>query len=229
MNIGIIGAGRFGKLLAEQLENDNKIFLFDKLDDKDELESCNLVIYAVPNSLLQDVINETKEFIQSDAIVMDVGSVKIKPCAVLQEAFGENILGTHPLFGPDSASDSWEGHKMVFCKLNIPDDQYNKVKELFISRGVKAIECSPEEHDKMMAKTQALVHYIGRALSGIKEQEISTPDYANLLRMMEKVTHDTWELFYDMQNLNPYAKLEREKFSKNIAELEEKINQELDK
>ncbi len=94
---------------------------------------------------------------------------------------------------------------MVFCRLRIDDVAYGRVKQLFTARGVKVIECTPKEHDQIMARTQALVHFIGRALVGLTAQEISTPDYVNLLQMMTKVTNDTKELFYDMQTLNPYA------------------------
>lgn len=229
MTIGIIGAGRFGSLLQKHLSKDHTIHMFDKGDEMSLLSSCQLIIYAVPNLVLPEVVEETKQLISSSAIIMDVGSVKVMPCKILREVFSNNVLGTHPLFGPDSAGESWQDHKMVFCRIRIDDDRYQQVKELFTSRGVQAIECSPDEHDAMMAKTQALVHYIGRALTGIDEQEIATPDYANLLRMMEKVTNDTWELFFDMQNLNPYAEQERKKLLNQLNNLEQNIQDDKQK
>ncbi len=214
MTIGIVGMGRFGSLLKQHLESDNEVFGFEKSDDKSDLQQCELIILSIPNNSLQQAVEEIKQFVSDKAIVMDTGSIKVKPCEILQASFKNNILGTHPLFGPDSAGDSWQDHKMVFCKLNIEDDKYNKVKELFTIRGVKAIECTPQEHDQMMAKTQALVHFIGRALDGLE------PDYANLLHMMEKVTNDTKELFFDMQNLNPYAEEVRQDFINKINQLD---------
>ncbi len=224
MNIGIIGVGRFGSLLEKHLSTDNTVVTFDKGDPGEELILCDLVIFAVPNKILQDIVYEYQPFISSDATVMDVGSVKVLPCEILQEEFSDRALGTHPLFGPDSAGESWDGHKMVFCKLDISDERYTAVKKVFTARGITAIESTPEEHDKMMAKTQALVHFMGRALSGIEEQEISTPDYGNLLKMMEKVTNDTWELFFDIQNLNPYAEAERKQLITKLQSLEEQIH-----
>lgn len=230
MIIGIIGAGRFGTLLQKHLSTNNTVYVFDKNDDPSiNLLTCELVIFAVPNKNLAEVVEQYKTNISTDAIVMDVGSVKVKPCEILRNAFGKNddnhsLLGSHPLFGPDSAGESWQDHKMVFCRLDISDDKYEAVKELFTSRGVQAFECSPAEHDQMMAKTQALVHFIGRALTGIKPQDIATPDYANLLKMMEKVTNDTWELFFDMQNLNPYAEVERKRLLQAMTDLEKRID-----
>lgn len=227
MKIGIIGQGRFGSLLTKHLRTNNQVTSVDRdaaTPDVDALKGCELIIFAVPNRELAEVVKYYKSYIAETAIVMDVGSVKVKPCQLLESEFTHNVLGTHPLFGPDSAGDSWEGQKMVFCKLHIDDQPYQRVKDLFVSRGVQAIECTPDEHDRMMAKTQALVHFIGRALTGIQPQEIATPDYANLLKMMEKVTNDTWELFFDMQHLNPYAEEVRKDFLAKAHDLEQKIN-----
>ena len=216
MHIGIIGAGRFGTFLQKHLSTDNTVMM-------DNPAGCDLVIFAVPNRNLEQAIAQWKPLIPDAAIIMDVGSVKTKPCQILQKQFSKNIVGTHPLYGPDSAKESWQGHKVVFCRLKIDDESYRRVKDLFTSRGVTVYECSPEEHDQMMAKTQALVHFIGRALTGLEPQDIATPDYANLLKMMEKVTHDTWELFYDMQTLNPYAEPIRQNFIKKITQLDQDI------
>lgn len=220
MQIAIIGQGRFGTLLQQHLQTDQAVQVFDQADDKTAVTQAELVIFAVPNRQLEQVITEVKPFVSAEAMVMDVGSVKVVPCQLLQQHFSQNVLGTHPLFGPDSARDSWQGHKVVFCRLQIGDANYTRVQQLFTSRGVTIFECTPEEHDTMMAKTQALVHYIGRALTGLQPQDISTPDYANLLRMMEKVTNDTYELFYDMQTLNPFARPARHDFLSKLQTLE---------
>jgi prephenate dehydrogenase len=63
-----------------------------------------------------------------------------------------------------------------------------------------------------MARSQALVHFIGRGLTPLDlgSQQISTPDYQALLDMNDMVRHDSWELFYDMQNNNPYTRKVRQ-------------------
>lgn len=226
MNIGIIGIGRFGQLLHKQLSLKHRVFTFTEQQSKEQLQQCELVIYAVPNRALERAIIQTKNYIHQDAIVMDVGSVKTMPCKMLAQYFSDNVLGTHPLFGPDSASTTWRNHKMVFCRLNISDSKYQAVKTIFTDLGINAINTTPEEHDRTMAQTQALVHFIGRALTGLTEQTIATPDYENLLAMMQKVTNDTWELFFDMQKLNPYAASVRRDFIKQLQELELKITQQ---
>lgn len=219
MKIGVIGNGRFGKLLLKHLSTNHQVTI-------DAPQGCNLVIFAVPNRNLEAAIAQWKPNINAQAIVMDVGSVKTLPCQILQAAFQQPTLGTHPLYGPDSAGESWQGHKVVMCRLTVTDEQFNLVQELFTSRGVEVIETTPEQHDHMMAQTQALVHFIGRALAGIEPQHISTPDYGNLLKMMEKVTNDTWELFLDMQTLNPMAADIRSGFMNKLLQVERQVSEQ---
>lgn len=225
MTIGIIGYGRFGKLLHQHLKSQAKIKIYKKQTKKDSLKSCDLVILAVPINEIENVCKEIKNKISQKTIVMDTCSVKTKPAANLKKYLKNNIVGTHPLFGPDSAKKSFKNHKMVVCPLKInKKDLNNKIIKPFKKLGVEIIISTPAEHDKMMARSQALLHFMGRGLTGVvKKQKISTPGYEDLLHMTDKVWNDTWELFFDMQNQNPYAKRERKKFINNIINLEGKI------
>ena len=91
---------------------------------------------------------------------------------------------------------------------------------------LKIITATPDEHDRQMATSQALVHFIGRGLTALdlKSQEISTPDYEALLRMNVLVQNNTWQLFYDMMRYNPYSNTLRKKFLRNIASIQKKIH-----
>ena len=59
----------------------------------------------------------------------------------------------------------------------------------------------------------------------IEKQRIMTRGYEALLQVSENVTHDTWQLFLDMQRFNPYAKSERKK----ILQALEKIDRDIKK
>lgn len=225
MIIGIIGYGRFGRLLHKHLKKNSRIKIYKKETNKDSLKNCDLVILAVPINAILEVVLEIKDKIDKNTVVMDVCSVKVKPARIMKKYLKDNIIAAHPLFGPDSAKRGFKDHKMVLCPLSITDKNFNKIKKIFTKLGIEIILSTPKQHDIMMAKSQALVHFIGRGLKDIKPQTIATPDYYNLLTMMDKVTNDTWELFYDMQNLNPYADKERQKFIKNILSLENKIKE----
>ena len=76
------------------------------------------------------------------------------------------------------------------------------------------VESTPEEHDRQIAVSLALTHFIGRALSefGAGPLDIDTEGYNRLLHILEVVTHDTWQLFMDMHRYNPFARQQREAF-----------------
>jgi prephenate dehydrogenase len=191
---------------------------------------CSLknVILSVPISAMQDVLEEISPILNKEALVIDVCSVKEYPVKWMKEILPDNvsILATHPMFGPDSAADSICGKKIVLCKERINDELYEKIKAYLILKGLIVIETTPAEHDKQIAVSLSLSHFIGRSLSefGAEGLEIDTEGYRRLLNILEVVENDTWQLFIDMHKYNSYSKSVRSKFMAAA----EKINLLLD-
>lgn len=54
-------------------------------------------------------------------LIVDVASVKEHPRNILLEHLPEecDVLATHPMFGPDSARDGWQGQRFVYEKTRI--------------------------------------------------------------------------------------------------------------
>src|ERR1700722_4282674 len=111
-DIGIVGTGRFGSYFATQLERAG--YQVHRADARDESASrqasmtracgASLVIYAVPIRELEHAIAATRDLLGRDATIMDVCSVKIVPCELLERLLpGRPTVGTHPLFGRQSA------------------------------------------------------------------------------------------------------------------------------
>jgi len=153
--------------------------------------------------------------------------VKEQPLRWMQELLPEtvDILGTHPMFGPDSAADSLEGRKIVLCPVRIEGKRLEQVKHYLGEKGLVLIEASAEDHDRQIAVSLALTHTIGRSLSlfGAKPQKIDTEGYQRLLRILEVVENDTWQLFEDMNRYNPYAQDARKAFIAAMHEIEGKL------
>lgn len=188
---------------------------------------------------------------------MDVCSVKVWPCRWLEKYCPDDveILGSHPMFGPDSALHRMvqgttlnrmvqgsaqgrkkhlmidgkflclEGLQIVFCPLRISQKKLEETEKVFRRLGLEIVEADPKEHDKQTAKSLALVHYLGRALGKmkIKKQKISTLGFERLLAVNETVNNDTWQLFKDMQEYNPYGAGVRKKFQESCQEIEKMI------
>ena len=111
------------------------------------------------------------------------------------------------MFGPDSAADSLQGRKIVVCPVRIHGARLAQVTGYLASKGLQVIETTAAEHDRQIAVSLALTHFIGRSLGAMqaRPQEIDTEGYRRLLRILEVVEHDTWQLFEDMNRFNPHA------------------------
>ncbi len=238
--IGIIGFGRFGRLMTGYLAKDFTVKVFNRSDKSAEIaetgampatltEACGqkIVILSVPISTMRKMLEQMAPLVRPDAIIIDVSSVKVYPVAWMTAALPPSVslLATHPMFGPDSAAESLHDRKIVLCNVRIDNDRYQKVKSYLTGKGLNVIEATPEEHDRQIAVSLSLTHFIGRALDefGARELMIDTEGYKRLLHILGVVTHDTWQLFTDMNRYNPYARENRQAFMAAMAQLEEKL------
>ena len=239
--IGIIGYGRFGRLAAHHLAKEYTVTVCGRgnIDDGDlpanisagSLEEvCNqrIVVPCVPISSFKAMLKTISPLIRPDALVVDVCSVKVYPVQWMETELPGSvaILGTHPMFGPDSAASGITGMKIALCRVRMDDSLYLKMIEYLTRAGLKVIETTPEDHDQQIAVSLALTHFIGRSLSAVKAGplEIDTEGYKRLLHILDVVEHDTWQLFVDMHKYNPYAKKIRQTFIQAV----EKIQTELE-
>jgi len=238
--IGIIGFGRFGKLTARYLAEDFEVLVFNRTDKSEEISVSGgraaslslvcqqkIVILCVPISALKDVLSEIGPLLKKDAVVVDVCSVKVYPCQWMKTLLPDSvsILATHPMFGPDSASDSLEGRKIFLSPIRMDEKTYQEIKAYLASKNLAIMESTPQDHDEQIAVSLALTHFIGRTLSefGAMPLGMDTEGYKRLLHILDVVEHDTWQLFYDMHHYNPYAQEKRAA----LMQAMQKINNQL--
>ncbi|MEK6947168.1 MAG: prephenate dehydrogenase/arogenate dehydrogenase family protein, partial [Nanoarchaeota archaeon] len=239
--IGLIGFGRFGKLIVRHLSNNFEFYVYDKSANKNEIKNNNaipsslkelcqldIVILAVPISELKPVLNEIKNLLKKDTLVVDVCSVKEYPIKLMKDILPKSvqILGTHSMFGPDTAYDSLEGRKIVLCKVRIQNKFYLQIKRFLESKQLAVIEATAQQHDAEMAKSLVLTQFIGRALMDmeVSDMEIDTRSYRDLLRILDTVKNDTWQLFEDMNKFNRYSKGVRKDLIRSLSNVEEKLS-----
>ena len=228
--IGIIGYGRFGRLVVQNLSAEFDVVVYTRSSGKAEnireaggrlvplKAACRqkLVVLCVPISAMQATLKEIAPLLTEGTTVIDVCSVKTYPTRWMHDLLPDTveILATHPMFGPDSASKSLRRHKMVLCPERIDPKRYLKIKAWLEGKGLNIIETSADQHDRQIAVSLALTHFIGRSLSefGAFQLDIDTEGYKRLLHILEVVSNDTWQLFEDMNHYNPYAQSKRMEF-----------------
>lgn len=197
-----------------------------KPENLEAVVKVQVLFLCVPISQLEKCCRQIAPMLNPQTLVVDACSVKLWPAKILKKFLPSRqpILATHPLFGPDSAkvNAGVKGLKIVVCSLRKNLPQEKMAVKIFKALDLKIIFAAPAEHDRQMAPSQALVHLIGRALGGLnlRPQAIATPDYASLLHVQDMVSRDTWQLFFDMQEKNPFTRGLREKFIKNLGDLD---------
>lgn len=226
MMIAVIGYGRFGKFFSKFLKKLGRVRIFDIRTPLHSLKEFDWIMLAVPISKMDRVTKKISPFLKKGSLVFDVCSVKIWPCKIMQKNLPKNIsiIGTHPLFGPDSAKHGLKAHIIGVTPIRTTAKHLHALLNFFKSIGLRVIKTTPEKHDKAVAKTQALVHFLSRAVPPINKEPLSTATYKTLAKIFESLQHDTLELFFDMQTKNPYAKKIRKEFLDRCVALEKKIS-----
>ena len=215
---GIIGYGRFGRVLADLLTNKYEVRVYDieAVDNDEGVEICSLsevlecilVFIAVPIRSFEEVIKEIATYKLYNTTIIDVCSVKVYPVDVMTKHLSEHvgIIAAHPHFGPDSYSPFRE-LKATICLGRDVYKRINDVKEIFESQSISTIDMTSDEHDRIAASSQGVTHFIGRVLneSGILSTNMNTMGFNELLCVIEQTCNDSWDLFKDLQSYNPYT------------------------
>lgn len=213
----LLGYGRFGSLFYSYFRSAFGLKVIDPfINQATEIEpaaaedcrNAQYVFFAVPISAIEQTAKEYKQFIGPQTILVDLCSVKEYPLSVLKELFPENeIVGTHPLFGPDSAAESLEGRQIVLCRTGNDTLGYRYLETTFRASALATISMSPEEHDRQMAWTLCLTQFIGRGLANLPlpQNGIGTKGYFDLLDIVTRANRDTRQLFIDMNKYNRFA------------------------
>ena len=227
--VAIIGYGQFGRFMAKHLRPYVKVVPVDVDTDPAKIADCDMVVYAVPFDALEQAIHSTKPHVKAGALILDISSVKQKPLALLKKYFKKHeILGTHPMFGPESGAKGIEGLPIVLCNISFTHSTYRQTKQFLKKElGLKVVEQTPKQHDQEVAYMQGLSHFIGKALldMGLKSYAANTQSYAYLLRFCGNLKNDSWDLFKTIQNANPEAKKVRAQFRKTLEQLEKQLQE----
>ncbi len=235
--IGLIGYGDFGRLIIKFLSKDHDFEVFSRSAKESNTKSVSFVslnkcvnnkyiILATPLSAYKKILQQISKSAPKNAVVIDVCSVKVEPQRLAKKYLRSDIgfIGTHPLFGPQSATNSLKNHKIVICTQN-KTSFANNLESYLSKLGLKVIHLTAQEHDKQMAEVQALTFFVARGLMNthLHKNILTTPSFKKLLDLAELESHHSDALFNTIQTGNPYAKTARNKFIAMLKQLNKKI------
>jgi prephenate dehydrogenase len=221
--LGIVGYGRCGRLAAEILENDFQVVVTDARDLSSEaaargvawgdLAACAsrpTVLLAVPVRAMPEVLRAMAPHLRPGSTVVDMASVKVRPLEWMAELLPPDVarVGTHPLFGPDSVPDrNIRGQRIVVCEAEGHAAAARSIEVIARRLGLEALRLDADTHDREMARSQALVFLLARALSaaGLEGSEFGTVSERRVWSALRLTTADTDELYEDILRLNPFT------------------------
>ncbi len=104
ISMGVIGFGRFGKLITKYLSEDFEVFVHSRSGKDKEIKKINaipvslkevckkdIIIPCVPISAFEETLHKIKKIVKANSLVVDVCSVKEYPVNLIK-----NILKSHP-------------------------------------------------------------------------------------------------------------------------------------
>lgn len=240
-SLGIIGVGAFGTLMAQHLAPHFDLTLCDKskavknvakkysadVGSLADAAACDIIVVAVPVQKMEDVLRAIAPKLKPGTLVLDVGSVKIKPTGLMKNILPKHIdvIGTHPLFGPQTGKNGIKGLNIVIANIR---GKRAACVSAFLKKKLKLTvhEATAQEHDKELAYVQGLTHLLMKIIVALDlpKFRFTTKTYEYLEQMVEMIRYDSDELFRAIERENPFSKEAKKAFFAAARELENNCN-----
>ncbi|WP_037572031.1 prephenate dehydrogenase/arogenate dehydrogenase family protein [Spirochaeta cellobiosiphila] len=221
IKIGVYGLGRFGSFWAGLLSTKFEVYGYTRSSQRptpkgvvrvnslEDLAEVDVLYLCTSISSMEETARSLIPVLKSNTLIVDTCSVKVEPLKTLERLLGDTnpIMGTHPMFGPDSAKEGVKGLPVVLTPVTNSEKDLAYWKDVFAEMGMRVYIMTPEEHDQQAAYTQGITHFIGRVLDelSLESSPIGTYGYQRLLEIRQQTCNDPWQLFVDLQHYNPYT------------------------
>lgn len=229
--IGIIGYGRFGRLLEWLFANltDAEIKIFSHNQQKsenffnlDEVLTSDLIIPAVPISEFTNIVNIVKTKAKPNSVLLDVCSVKMHTQEIMLEILADTeiqLICSHPMFGPsnipsyqqrntnsDKILSELQGLNFVIHNLRAEQTIYTQIMKLFSNWKLTMVEMTPSDHDKIAAQSQFLSLFTAFMLKqlNLEFSKIDTKSASILKEFVNMINVDK-SLLKDIYDFNPHC------------------------
>jgi len=236
LKVAVIGgAGRMGRWFARYFHNQgHEVILSDvrqeelkaaskstgaKIaeDNSEAVKNADLIVVSTPIDVTPKVLKETAPELKRSAAVMEISSLKFQVIPVLEKLAKQDVrtLSIHPLFGPGVQNLTEE--KIALIPVSDPASELRLASNLF--PGVEMIVVDAEEHDRTMALTLSLPHFLNIVFASvISEEDINVlkklggTTFTLQLVLSESVMTEDPELYASIQMTNAFTTKYLKKF-----------------
>ena len=199
--IAILGPGLLGGSIALACQSAGmNVILWGRKDERvkatqaigleatteisEAVHKADLIILAVPVGAMPAVVESIISHLEADALVTDVGSVKVSPHQSLRPLLKDRFIGSHPMAGSEQTgveaarADLLQGAACVLT--NEEDAASEKVAALesfWQSLGCRVEHLNAADHDRAVARISHFPHAMAVLTADIG---LKTGDEANL-------------------------------------------------
>jgi len=168
----IVGVGRSQANLDVAL----KLGVIDaKVDDVAQaVEGADVVVIGATLGATGAIFEALRPVLGPSTVVTDVGSAKSRVVGLASQILGErskNFVPGHPIAGTEksgagaSFASLFSGQKVILTPLeNTRSEAVKLVKAMWEKTGATVVNMSAEEHDRVLAGTSHLPHFLAYAL-----------------------------------------------------------------
>ncbi|MBU6997792.1 MAG: prephenate dehydrogenase/arogenate dehydrogenase family protein [Theionarchaea archaeon] len=183
MRVGIVGGyGKMGQWFCRNLSDcDIAIYGRDSTktrqcaqklgvrpmeDIKSLLDYAEMIIVSVPLSETASMLERIKDFVPAGKKICDIASLKSKAVQVLS-TYPQHIAvsSVHPLFGP--GSPGFNRKKVIIVPVESRKKESDFFCTFFKEQGASVMVSDAVSHDRMMALTLSLPHFLGYLFSSM--------------------------------------------------------------
>ena len=174
------------------------------------VEEADLVVVSTPIGVTPRLLQEISPALRSSATVVEICSLKSKVLPVLEGIAerGVKAVSVHPLFGP--GVQRLVGERIALIPVSDPGSELGAARELF--PGAEIVVVDVEEHDRAMALTLSLPHFLNIAFASVVGEEdlsvlkkLGGTTFALQLVLAEAAMTEDPDLYASIQMSNLYT------------------------
>ncbi len=186
---------------------------------------CDVVIVSVPIGVTCKVIKEVGPHMREKTLLMDLTSLKEEPVRTMLQYSVSEVIGMHPLFGPDV--DSLAGLNVVLCPARTKR-WIAWLTGALKENGAHVVQSTPEKHDRMMAIVQGLNHLntltMGMVLNAtgtdlLELKDFATPLFKTKIDILKRIFGNNPRLYAEIITSNPAIDPIIDIYEKTLSEL----------
>ena len=192
-------------------------------------QRADVLILSVPISVVEPLAAELGPLVREEGLLMDLTSLKAAPVSAMLRSSRCEVIGAHPLFGPDAPSLA--GHTVVLCPAR-GERWLPWLRGLLEGAGGRVVISEPRRHDQAMAAVQGLTHFdtlaFAHGLARLKLPladllELATPNFRLKVAQAARMLRQDPTLYAEIESRNPDVPSVLYSLARTSAELREAI------